>query len=572
VNAIDKGLKGLRWRLKAMRRLWSREATSQMTFLAPEPIEIVADGRIDYPKPGVIFDEEIIPISGWVAFESGKPTARVETWLGETLLGRARLCVPRADLIGFSDSPYASLAGFELTVDLDEFTEIDRSGKAEVWIVATATDGERFEFESMPVELAAPSFESKSISLPKPVLPASSRSDRGRRTLVVTHQLNLGGAQLYLLDLLRGLLAVGSIDPTVVSSIDGPVRRDLEEMGIPVHVTSTFPTDGLASHLGRVEEIAAWAAPQEFEVAFVNTATSLAIPGADVAERLGIPAVWAIHESFPPGILWADLKPKVRERAETVLGNAAGAVFEAAATQRMFEPLVDSARCVTLPYGVDFEQIKREGESFDRATARRESGIPENAEVLLCVGTVEPRKAQIPLAQAFDLIADRHPNAHLVFVGGREDDPNSAALERFIESAQASERIELIPIIPNVQRWYGLADFLVCASDIESLPRTVLESMAWETPVLATSVFGLPELINDGETGWLCEPRDVSQLAAALDRMLNTTPAQRQEIGRAAKARVEKRHDLNKYATDIANLLNRAMAEPTPDDSDVATR
>ena len=73
--------------------------------------------------------------------------------------------------------------------------------------------------------------------------------------------------------------------------------------------------------------------------------------------------------------------------------------------------------------------------------------------------------------------------------------------------------MRLIPITPDVDPWYGMADILVCASDIESLPRTVLEAMAWETPVLATSVFGLPELIDDGETGWLCEPRDMLALA-----------------------------------------------------------
>ena len=51
-----------------------------------------------------------------------------------------------------------------------------------------------------------------------------------------------------------------------------------------------------------------------------------------------------------------------------------------------------------------------------------------------------------------------------------------------------------------------MSDLLVCASDVESLPRTVLEAMAWELPVLATAVYGLPELIEDGETGWLCRP------------------------------------------------------------------
>ena len=91
-----------------------------------------------------------------------------------------------------------------------------------------------------------------------------------------------------------------------------------------------------------------------------------------------------------------------------------------------------------------------------------------------------------------------------------------------------------------MQTWYGVSDFLVCASDVESLPRTVLEAMAWERPVLATRVFGLPELIDDGRTGWLCEPRDIEALATGIDRALSTGPEERAAVGRAARELVER--------------------------------
>jgi glycosyltransferase involved in cell wall biosynthesis len=142
-------------------------------------------------------------------------------------------------------------------------------------------------------------------------------------------------------------------------------------------------------------------------------------------------------------------------------------------------------------------------------------------------------------------------------VGGR-DDVESRTLEQYIESAGLTDRVKLIPITPDVQPWYGLADFLVCASDLESLPRTVLEAMAWETPVLATDVFGVSELIVDGETGWLCEPRDLDSLSTGLDRMLRSAPEQRQVIGSASRSLVEDRHRLDRYCRQIADLLERA--------------
>jgi glycosyltransferase involved in cell wall biosynthesis len=136
---------------------------------------------------------------------------------------------------------------------------------------------------------------------------------------------------------------------------------------------------------------------------------------------------------------------------------------------------------------------------------------------------------------------------------------NSRLLHEWAGSLRAADRIKLVPVTPDVGAWYGLSDLLVCASDIESLPRTVLEAMAWELPVLATDVFGLPELIDDGETGWLCPSRDVEALAAGLDRVLSVEPDRRSSIGRNGRKRVENRHDMDSYCRDIVRLLDRAI-------------
>src|SRR5690349_24505588 len=86
------------------------------------------------------------------------------------------------------------------------------------------------------------------------------------------------------------------------------------------------------------------------------------------------------------------------------------------------------------PYGLDLEPIDAHRAQFDGAAARREAGIPADAELVVCVGTVEPRKAQVMLAQAFDMVAARHPRAWVAFVGGR-DDPNTEALRRYVDAS-----------------------------------------------------------------------------------------------------------------------------------------
>src|SRR5205085_4655245 len=104
--------------------------------------------------------------------------------------------------------------------------------------------------------------------------------------------------------------------------------------------------------------------------------------------------------------------------AEARLAEASLAVFEAEATRRLY-PTV-SERSLTVPYGLDLTPIEAVRAGFDRERTRRELAIDAEADLAVCVGTVEPRKAQVQLARAFDLVAARHPRAQLAFVGSDE--------------------------------------------------------------------------------------------------------------------------------------------------------
>ncbi len=538
-----------------MRRLWSPGAQPEMPFLAPSRVAGEPMGALDAPGPGgeTVATEPLV-VAGWALFPSG-PTAKVEVMVDGRPVGRARLGGFREELPRDFDMPEAAIAGFEFR----EIVDVGPPGSSlRVTAVATSAGGETVELEVDGVQVIAPESTEDEEPLPPARTPVAAAD--GRLSVVVfTHQLNLGGAQLYLMDLIRELRKGDRVELTVASAFDGLLRQDLEAMGIPVHLFGIAPFDDLSTHIGRVEELAGWCEGRGFDVAFVNTATALALPGAEAAEQLGIPVVWAIHESFEPVELWAGIEGPVRERSEATVGAAERLVFEADATRHIYEKLAPAERCLTVPYGLDMEPIDARRATFDRAAERRKRGIPEDAQLVVCVGTVEPRKAQSMLAVAFDLVAPHHPRARLAFVGGRKD-RDSEALEAFIDSPRTNDRMELIPITPDVEAWYGIADLLVCASDVESLPRTVLEAMAWETPVLATDVFGLPDVVIPDETGWLCAPRDATALAAALERALGVPAETCARIGAAGRRLVAERHSLPRYAAEITKLLEEAAA------------
>jgi glycosyltransferase involved in cell wall biosynthesis len=253
----------------------------------------------------------------------------------------------------------------------------------------------------------------------------------------------------------------------------------------------------------------------------------------------------------------------VRERIRDALGEAAAVVFTAEATRRQYASYGQPKRFVKVPYGIPLDKIGARRRKFDRAAIRRDLGFPDDATVILCLGTIQPRKSQTLLAQAFSRLADAYPDAYLVFVGDRDDD-YSAALRAYVKRAGLSQRTKILPVVTlsDSYRWHEVADLLVSSSDNESLPFVVLEAMAFETPVLAASVFGVPELIDDGRTGYLCAPRDLEDLVRALNRVLSAGVDERRAVALAGAKLVRERHDHKRYVDDFGQLLRTLIDDP----------
>ena len=332
------GMEKLTRRLVATRRVWQKGG-ADMAVLEPlvAGLNPLPSGYIDRPPQGGVLPRELVTIQGWALFPDGPPT-RVEVWLNEVALGPARLGGPRPD-VQCEYGLDGLVAGWELMLDLDLVPHL--SGEVSIRAVATGPDG---ELHAMPpvVVFVAPVMELQTTGREQPRRPAPAPLARAAqadlRLLAFTHRLDLGGAQLILNDLLIAMRRASSVDCVVVSPFDGPLRAPLEDAGIRVHVDGPIPHDDPTLYAGRVEELAAWAASGAFDVALINTAAAFA--GADAALRVGIPALWAIHESYPPATLWRlawpGLHPEVGRRAGAVLEAADTAIFEAEATRRQY--------------------------------------------------------------------------------------------------------------------------------------------------------------------------------------------------------------------------------------------
>jgi teichuronic acid biosynthesis glycosyltransferase TuaC len=158
----------------------------------------------------------------------------------------------------------------------------------------------------------------------------------------------------------------------------------------------------------------------------------------------------------------------------------------------------------------------------DRVEARRSLGLPKYGPLLVSVGTLAPRKGFHLVMEAMAKLKRRWPTLRFAILGG---DGPEGAMGAELRQLATRLRIEDRVIFAGPRRreelaaWYGAADLFVLATAHEGCPNVVLESLACGTPVVATPVGNIPELLDSPEVGLVVE-RTVEALAAGLDEAL----------------------------------------------------
>jgi glycosyltransferase involved in cell wall biosynthesis len=166
------------------------------------------------------------------------------------------------------------------------------------------------------------------------------------------------------------------------------------------------------------------------------------------------------------------------------------------------------------------------------AAARLQLGI-EGAPVLLSVGHLIERKGHHLAIGALPAVLQRHPQARLLIVG---EGPERPRLEALAGALGVQARVTLTGALPNdtLATWYSAADVLILASSREGWANVLLEAMACGTPVVATRIWGTPEVVADAAVGLLVEQRSPEGLAASLVQLL-ASPRDRGHVRRYAE-------------------------------------
>ena len=223
------------------------------------------------------------------------------------------------------------------------------------------------------------------------------------------------------------------------------------------------------------------------------------------------PALRLEHEAMLPG--WADTLVVSTESERVEVERISN---------------VDNGHIAVIPPGVDLSVFH----PYPQARARRELDIPAGDKMLLFVGRIEPLKGIDTLLSALQLLqqsGDMPAHLCLSVIGGDPAKPletRHAELEKLMMLCKELGLSDMVTFLgqraqETLHYYYASSDIVVMPSHYESFGMVALEAMACGTPVIASDVGGLAQLVQDGETGFLVPGRDPAAMAKCLRCLLS---------------------------------------------------
>ena len=194
-------------------------------------------------------------------------------------------------------------------------------------------------------------------------------------------------------------------------------------------------------------------------------------------------------------------------------------------------------------------QIVRCGPALFQPLPMPQTDCPE----IVCVARLSEEKGHFVLLEALEQLLAAGVRFRCTLVGGG---PLEQEIRAAVTARGLQEQVELAGAQPPsaVRAYYERASLVVLASFHEGIPVVLMEAMATERPVVATAVGGIPELIRDGENGWLVPSKDPQALAAALEEAL-TQPELAAQRAAAGYQAVDAEYRVERSAERMVKLF-----------------
>lgn len=389
-------------------------------------------------------------------------------------------------------------------------------------------------------------------------------SDEPIRILRVIARLNMGGPAIHVSSLAAGLeprgyettLVAGSLARGEDSMAFLAERLDIPVRTIPELQREVSPIDDARS-VRRMREIIRELRPH---ILHTHTAKAGAIArAAALVSGAARPAI-LVH-TFHGHVLKGYFDPvrtaffKKVERSLARVTDALVAVSPEVRDELVAAGIAPREKFSVIRLGIPLEE--RLGDATAGLDYRRLYGISESAFVVGWVGRMTDVKDTDAVLEIVGAARDRGLEAVLVMVG---DGPDRVRLEQLAHDIGIARSTFFVGYQPEVAGYYRLFDAFLLPSVNEGTPVSAIEALASGTPVVATRVGGVPDVVRDGEDGFLFEPGDTDGAAERL-ALLASDATLRSALGASGRERVLRRYSVSRLVEDVDRLYRSLLSE-----------
>jgi glycosyltransferase involved in cell wall biosynthesis len=361
----------------------------------------------------------------------------------------------------------------------------------------------------------------------------------------ILSSFGMGGQERVAFDLAVSQLRAGC-KVTAVSLApppDGPLAAEFRAAGIEVARVAR-PKPGVDPML--VVRLSWWLRTHRVDLTHTHNRMAL-IYGAPAGRLGGTAVVHTKHGNNPRGgarLALAKLSGRCVDAFVAVSPETA-----AFARQRHE---VDDRKLIVIPNGIELGRFHPEPTARERV--RRELGIDAGSWVIGTVGRIAPEKNHALLVRAAAPLLG--PQLRLVVAG---DGPLMGPLSELVAELRVGAFVHLLGARRDVPDVLNALDVLVMSSSTEGLPLVVLEAMATGLPVVSTRVGGIPDVLDEGETGFLVPSGDEAALRDRIAR-LHADPAGTRAAGAKARSVAVARYSGERMQRDYLELYARVLS------------
>jgi glycosyltransferase involved in cell wall biosynthesis len=216
--------------------------------------------------------------------------------------------------------------------------------------------------------------------------------------------------------------------------------------------------------------------------------------------------------------------------------------------------LLADRKARVIPNGVDIAGLSTS--AGERQRVRDELGLVPGEFLWLAIGRLWEQKDYPTLLQAFQPLAAAPARLAIAGRGPLLDE-----LERQAAQLGIASQVKFLGVRHDIAALLGAADGLVLSSAWEGMPNVVLEALAAGTPVVATQVGGVAEVVEAGKSGFLAPPRDPAALSQVMRQLMDLSTEQRRQMGVTGQAHVTAHYSLQAMAERWLALYEELMIQ-----------